>query len=70
VVQAGQSGVLVPPGDVGALARAMAELADNPGQRQALRDGARPEVPSIAEHADQVLARYTAVQRMQLLPKA
>lgn len=70
VVQAGQNGVLVPPGDVGALARAMAELADNPGQRQALRDGARPEVPSIAEHADQVLARCTAVQRMQLLPKA
>jgi glycosyltransferase involved in cell wall biosynthesis len=41
VVEDGVSGVLVPPGDAGALAEALAGVAADPERRRRLADGAR-----------------------------
>lgn len=60
VVEDGLSGVLVPPGQPKALARALASLAADPGRREALACAARRRV---VEHFDirRVAERYAAI---------
>lgn len=48
VLEHGRTGVLVPPGDVDALARALTDLADDPGERDRL--GARARHAATTRH--------------------
>jgi glycosyltransferase involved in cell wall biosynthesis len=66
VVRAGESGLLVPPHDIGALAEALAALARDPGRRQTMGRAGR----ALAERefgeagvARQTVALYEAALR-------
>ena len=66
VVRAGESGLLVPPHDVGALAEALAALAGDPARRQAMGRAGRALVEQEfgeAAVARQTLALYHAALR-------
>lgn len=56
LVTHGESGILVPPEDVSALARALIELAENAALRQRLGLVARERVPTLFDTAQRVLA--------------
>ncbi|MDN4477754.1 glycosyltransferase [Demequina sp. SYSU T00039] len=64
-IEAGRSGVLVPPGDAGALARSLTVLAEDPELRAALGDGARERaarysIESVGEGYRDLLHRVIA----------
>jgi glycosyltransferase involved in cell wall biosynthesis len=44
LVGSGEAGVLVPPGDASALARAIAELRDDPARRREMGEAGKAEV--------------------------
>lgn len=65
VVSEGLSGLLAPEGDAAALARLIARLLDNPGERDALADGARAlgrarDLPHAAAAIDAILQQARA----------
>ena len=60
VVQAGQSGILVPPNDPGALAAAVLELLNDPDQRNRFSSKAR-EVTAAEFSADRMAGDYAEV---------
>ncbi|MBK1663263.1 glycosyl transferase family 1 [Rhodospirillum rubrum] len=62
----GQTGLLVPPGDAGALAAAMLALAEDPARRIALGAAARERV--VARFSSRVVGRQTAAVYRALLP--
>ena len=62
VVEDGRSGVLVPPGDVGALAKALEALVDDQPRRTALGRAARARARGHFS-ADVIVPRYEAVYR-------
>jgi glycosyltransferase involved in cell wall biosynthesis len=69
IVRPGQSGILVPPGDVAALAAALGELAGDPARRSALGRGGRALVER--EFAEGLVAEQTlALYRSLLAEKA
>ena len=51
VVREGENGLLVPPGDPGALAAAMRRVLYEPGLRDRLAAGAMPSVEAISSDA-------------------
>ena len=61
LVTDGESGILVPPDDVEALAQAFIELAENAPLRQRLGVAARERVPTLLETAQSVLAAASEV---------
>lgn len=63
VMEHGRQGLLVPPGDPGALARALAELAGDPGRARALGAGARWRAAELAPEriAERLDALYLEV---------
>jgi len=62
VIESGQSGVLVPPDDPDALARAVDELLREPARREALGEGARARVERDFS-ADRMAAQTAEVYR-------
>ena len=64
MVRSGQTGLLVPPGDVAALGRAFAQLARDPGLRrdmgQAGAQRAREQF-SLERHLDRMEALFRSV---------
>jgi glycosyltransferase involved in cell wall biosynthesis len=58
----GESGLLVPPDDVGALARAIAQLADDPAIRARCGKNARRRIEERHTH-EAMLAQYVALYR-------
>jgi glycosyltransferase involved in cell wall biosynthesis len=63
VIDNGVNGLLVPPGDVNALARALRRLADQPALRQQLGEAARHRAKDFTPDAvaSTVLEVYSAV---------
>ena len=71
VVRDGQTGLLVPPGDVAALAAALDRLAADPGLRARLSAGARARAaeyawPQLAERVAAVYARVRGGQALEV----
>jgi len=62
VVVSGSSGVLVPPGDAGALAEAVGSLIRDPGRRAALGAAARLRARELFS-ADAIVGRYEQLYR-------
>jgi glycosyltransferase involved in cell wall biosynthesis len=62
VVEDGRSGVLVPAGDVGALAKALEALVDDQPRRAALGRAARARARAHFS-AEAIVPRYEAVYR-------
>jgi glycosyltransferase involved in cell wall biosynthesis len=62
VVENGVSGVLVPPNDAGALARAVEGLVADPGRRAALGAAARARAAALFS-AGQVVSTYEELYR-------
>jgi N-acetyl-alpha-D-glucosaminyl L-malate synthase BshA len=62
VVESGSSGVLVPPGDAGALAEAVGSLIRDPGRRAALGAAARLRARELFS-ADAIVGRYEQLYR-------
>jgi glycosyltransferase involved in cell wall biosynthesis len=58
VIRHEQNGLLVPPGDVAALASAIAQLAGDPGRVARLRPSGRLPVSSMADHASAMVRLY------------
>jgi len=61
LVAHGESGILVPPEDVSALAQALLDLADDAPLRRRLGLAARERVPTMLETAQRVLSAATEV---------
>jgi glycosyltransferase involved in cell wall biosynthesis len=64
-IRDGQTGLLVPPGDVGALAAALARLLDNAGLRHTLATNARARFEAmftIERTADSTTAMYRDIE--------
>ena len=61
----GRDGLLVPPGDVPALAAALTRLVEDPALRRRLSDGARARAADfdIAEWHDRLSALWTSLAR-------
>jgi glycosyltransferase involved in cell wall biosynthesis len=57
IARPGETGLLVPPGDVGALADAIAELAGDPARRAAMGRGGRELI--MREFTDAIVAERT-----------
>ena len=64
VIRAAEGGVFVPPGDTGALAEAVSDLADDRGRCRRLGRSARAYVEAHFERQDQALKLETALERV------
>ena len=65
LVTDGESGILVPPDDVTALAQALIDLADNEELRQRLGLAARQQTPLLRKTAQHVLATVSEVAALK-----
>jgi glycosyltransferase involved in cell wall biosynthesis len=62
VVESGRSGLLVPPGDADAIARAVESLVADPGRRQELGREAHRRARSLFS-ADVIVTKYEELYR-------